>query len=734
MPTARAQLPTSARTVRLAKFFPTQGNRARAGKMRGNDSVCRFIRSGNTAARGIARQVAHRENNVAKVTARLWRALVAAGTITIFAFQAAAQEHQVDLTKESMQDLMNIEVTSVSKREQRLSQTASAVFVITEEDIQRSGATNIPDLLRMVPGLNVAQINANTWAITARGFNSRFSNELLVLLDGRSVYTPTFDGVFWDVLDVPLQDIDRIEVIRGPGASVWATSAVNGVINIITKKASETPRPFVELLAGNVDQGFATVQYGGRAGTRTSFRAFAKYLNVRHWPSSVAPDGGDGWNDARIGFRTDSDISATDTLTFEGDLYRGRESNPSLDVTSIGSPRVQTRYEVNLGGGFLQAMWNHKYSARAGISLQASYDEYERNDLLGETRGTFDVTLQHHFGWGDRQDVVWGGEYRYSQSVSVGSLFVALVPADLKSNLLSGFVQDEIAIVPDRLHLTLGTKLERDNYTGFDALPTARLTWTPSTRQTFWTAFTRADRAPASTDESLRASLGGFSGPSGPTELVLTGNPNLKTERMIGYEAGYRRSVAEQLSVDFAAYYNRYNNQETTEPGTPFFEAGSSTPHVVIPLIFENLMSGETHGFEASINWQPASRWTISSGYAFEQIHMHLSPASQDADSVAEAEGSTPVNSAQLRSHVDLVKRLSWDTSTYFVGRLTDPAIASYTRLDTGLTLHWNKKLSLRIVGQNLLKNRHEEFVEPTGSSGTTLAKRSVYVEWEWQL
>ncbi|HEX5423176.1 MAG TPA: TonB-dependent receptor [Candidatus Acidoferrales bacterium] len=654
-------------------------------------------------------------------------------TVGILAVQAAAQDHQVDLTKESMQDLLNIEITSVSKREQRLSQTASAVFVLTQQDIQRSGATNIPDLLRMVPGLDVAQVNANTWAITARGFNSRFSNELLVLLDGRSLYTPTFDGVFWDVLDVPLEDIDRIEVIRGPGASAWATSAVNGVINIITKKASETPQRFVEALAGNVDQGFATLQYGGSVGKRTSFRAFAKYLNVNHLPSSAGPDGGDGWRDSRMGFRTDTNISPTDTLTFEGDLYRSREGNPSLDITSVGSPAVQTQYEVNLGGGFLQAVWNHTYSERAGISVQASYDEYERNDLLGETRGTSDLTLQHHFGWGDRQDLVWGVEYRYSQSSTVGSLFVALEPADLRTSLFSGFAQDEIAIIPNRLHLTVGTKLERDNYTGFDALPTARLAWTSSTRQTLWAAVTKADRAPASVDEFLRASLGGFAGPSGPTELVLTGNPNVRTEAMVGYEAGYRRSVTEQMSLDFSAYYNRYTRQETTEPGPPFFEATPSQPHVVIPLMFENLMNGETHGFEAALNWQPTPRWTLSSGYAFEQIHMHLSPASQDTDSVGEAEGSTPANSAELRSHVDVAKKVTWDTSAYFVGRLTDPAIASYTRLDTGLTLRWNKKLSLRVVGENLLKSHHKEFVEPTGSAATTLIKRSAYGEWEWK-
>src|SRR5580700_1159055 len=271
----------------------------------------------------------------------------------IFAAPAWPQQQTPDLADRSLEDLMNIEVTSVSKKEQKLSRTASAVFVITQEDIRRSGARNIPDLLRMVPGLDVAQINANTWAISARGLNGRFSNELLVVLDGRSLYTPTTGGVFWDVVDLPLEDIERIEVIRGPGASVWATSAVNGVINIITKKASDTPGAMVVAGGGTADQGFGTLQYGGNIGKDTSFRVFTKYLNQDHFPNSNGQDGGDGWNLARAGFRTDTAFSPKDTLTIEGDLYRGREGLPGLGISSFTSPPVQdVQMEVNLGGGF----------------------------------------------------------------------------------------------------------------------------------------------------------------------------------------------------------------------------------------------------------------------------------------------------------------------------------------------------------------------------------------------
>jgi iron complex outermembrane receptor protein len=651
-----------------------------------------------------------------------------------FAFPAWPHQQAADLTKASLEDLMDIQVSTVSKKQEKLSHTASAIFVITAQDIWQSSATNIPDLLRMVPGLDVAQINANTWAISARGLNGRFSNELLVLLDGRSVYSPTTDGVFWDVLDLPLEDVERIEVIRGPGASVWATNAVNGVINIITKKASETAGALVVAGGGTVDQGFGTVQYGGNVGKNTSFRAFAKYLNDDHFPNSSGQDGGDGWALSRIGFRTDTILSPRDSLSFEGDLYRGREGNPSIGIASITSPPIpDVELKVNLGGGFLEGMWNHTYSPDAGMSLQVSYDEYERNDNLGETRGTSDIAFQHHFAWGGRQNLSWGIEYRYSRSRTVGSLLVSLNPPNRGTQLFSSFVQDEIAILPDHLFLTVGTKFENGYFSGFDLQPSVRVAWTPSAERTLWAAVSDADRNPAATDTSIVSNLGGFTGPNGPVALRLLGNPNLSSEKTIAYEAGYRMSLAEQLSLDFAAYYNDQYDQETTEPGAPFFEPTPAPPHLVVPLVYANLSYGESHGFEIAANWKVASRWTLSPGYEFEQIHMHLKPTSQNTTSVPEAEGSSPVHSAQLRSHLALPRGLSWDASAYFVDRLADPVIPAYTRFDTGLTWQWNKKSSLRFVGQNLLKDRHEEFVDSLGSAGTTLIKRSAYVEWTWQ-
>ncbi len=618
---------------------------------------------------------------------------------------------------------MNIEVTSVSKNEQKLSRTAAAAFVITQDDIRRSGANNIPDLLRMVPGMDVAQIDANTWAISARGLNGRFSNKLLVLVDGRTVYTPTFGGVFWDVLDVPLEDIDRIEVIRGPGGSLWGANAVNGVINIITKKSGDTPGAMLEAGGGSAGQGSETLQYGGSV-KGTDFRAFEKYLNDGPSPGLTGPDGADGWHVLRGGFRSDTTVSSRDTLTFDGDLYSGREGLTTA-LQQIGT-------QVNLSGGFLQGIWNRTYSPRSDMTLQVSYDQYARNDVVGEKRKTFGLSFQDHLRWSERHDLTWGFEYRRSASNAPGSFFVSFVPSRVTTQLLSSFLQDEIAILPDRLYLTVGTKLEDNHYTGFEAMPSIRVAFAPSANRTIWAAMSRVDRTPSETDNGLRANLGELPPFGGlPVFLQLIGNPHFQDEVSTVYEAGFRTAAAKRLTLDLSAYYGNYDDQQTTEPAAPFLE--SPPPHLVVPLVYANLMHGEIHGLEISANWKPAARWTLSPGYAFEQIHMHLAPASQDTTSVAEAQGSSPAHSAQLRSSIVLWRNVNWDASIYFVDRLVGLATPSYTRVDTQLSVPLGERGVLSLVGQNLARDHHQEFSDSTGSVISTLVKRSVYAKLAWQ-
>ena len=663
------------------------------------------------------------------------RASILLAVLGAFAINAWPQQKAPDLTSASLEDLMNIEVVSVSKTEQKLSHTASAVFVITPEDIRRSGATNIPDLLRLVPGVQVAQINSNTWAISVRGLDFRFSNKLLVMVDGRSVYTPTFGGVFWDVLDLPLEDIERIEVIRGPGGSIWGANAVNGVINIVMKKASQTPGALVTAGGGNVNQGFDTLQYGGKIGESTDYRVYTKYFNNDHFPGLTGPDGGDGWHLLQGGFRTDSSLSEKDTLTFQANIYTGRNGLPTNQFPSLTPPiPLPAELPVNLDGGFIQGIWRRDYSAQSDSTLQVSYDQYERDDQLREARRTFDITFQHHFVWTERHNLVWGFEYRDSSSRTDGDLLVSLSPPHLNNQWFSVFAQDQIAIVPDQFYLTAGAKAERNDYTGFNLMPSARAVWTPSPSQTLWAAVSDAARSPTSLDTSIRATRTSFFEPDGTLAVLsLEGNPHFQNESLVAYEFGYRRTVRDQLSLDFASYYNDYDDLETTEPAAPIFENTPAPPHLLLPLTFENLMHGEAHGFEISANWKAANRWTLSPGYAFERIHMHLAPTSHDTTSVAGAEGSSPVHSAQLRSHLALSHNLAWDTSAYFVDRLLDPSVPSYTRLDSGLSWQFAEKAKVSIVGQNLVKDHHMEFVDFTGTVRTTLIKRCAYAKLSWE-
>jgi len=496
-----------------------------------------------------------------------------------------------DLTATSIEDLMNVEITTSSKSEQKLSQTAAAVFVITEEDIRRSGANNIPDLLRMVPGMDVAQINANTWAISARGMNARFSNELLVLLDGRPVYVYTFGGVDWDVLDLPLEDIQQIEVIRGPGGSIWGANAVNGVINIITKRARDTHGTMVVAGGGNQQQGFGTLQQGARIGGNTDYRVFAKYENNVPEGALSQPGGGDGWHMLRGGFRVDTAASSKDALSFEGDVYTNREGQPGTIFPSVTATQQQLVFpEVDLSGYYLQGEWRHTISSHSESAFQISYDHSERLDFLGESRGTLYLEFYHHVAWGRRHDVVWGLGYEHSASQTKENLTFYPVPADLNIQVFSGFVQYQFAVIPDRLLFTTGTKLEHFPFSGFAVMPSARLAWTPSKKHTLWAAVSRALRTPAEDDVTGRISVAGLPPQNGlPVILTIQGNPHVSPEQSVSYEAGYRAALHERFSIDLAAFFTRFDDQETSEPGAPYEILTPAPAHLILPLIYHNL-------------------------------------------------------------------------------------------------------------------------------------------------
>jgi iron complex outermembrane receptor protein len=640
------------------------------------------------------------------------------------------------LASQSLEDLMSMKVTSVSKKEETLSRTAAAIFVITLEDIARSGALNIPDLLRMVPGVDVAQISANAWAISIRGFNAKYDNKLMVMVDGRSVYTQTNSDVNWDTFDVPLEDIERIEVIRGPGGSSWGANAVNGVINIITKKASESRGETITGSGGNLDQGSGFAQYGGAFKKSTDFRVYGKYFNYDHMPGADAESGGDGWHMLRGGFRSDTTLSAKDTLTMQGDFYAGREGDPAFTLPSVTSPGfVVLNGQVDLRGGFIQSVWNHSYSERSNTTLQISFDRYTRGDpVLPETRDTVLADFQHNVSWGSRQSIVCGVGYNFTTDRLVSTLTVSFTPENRATDLFSSFVQDEISLIPDRLYLTVGTKLEHNDYTGFGLMPTARGAWILTPRDTLWAAVSRALRTPARDDTNFRLNLGDVAPPeSTPDLLAILSNPRLKDERLIAYEFGYRSQIRQNLSFDAAGYYNDYDDLRTSEPGTPFFEETPAPPHLVLPLVYANLMYGETHGAEAFASWKATNRWTLSPGYALELVHLHTDPQSEDTQTGPFIMGTVPRHMAGLRSHLDLSHGFTSDVNANFVDRLPAQGIPSYTRLDAQLSWKIGERLQGSVVGQNLLVGHRLEFVDPNSNENSTAIKRSAYAKLSLQ-
>jgi len=646
---------------------------------------------------------------------------------------------QRDLSQVSLEDLMNIKVTSVSRKEQKMSQAAAAIFVITQEDIHRSGATNIPDLLRMVPGLDVSQINANTWAVSARGFNTQFVAKLLVLIDGRAVYTPLLGGVNWDTQDVPLEDIDRIEVIRGPGAALWGANAVNGVINIVTKKAADTQGGLITGGGGTEGQGYGTVQYGGTLRGNTSYRIFTKYLNHGSLPALDGSSGEDDWHLLHGGFRTDTSISSKDSLTLQGDLFTGGEGATIIHIASVDPPVTDNNFDTHtsLSGGNILGRWHHDFSSRSDTTFQFYFDNYARTGPeASETRDTVDFDFNHHFAWGSRQDVNWGLGYRRTWDKTVGTIDQAFNPADLTLHLFNSFVQDTITLNPDRVFLTVGTKLEDSYFNGYDFDPGVSLAWTPSNRETFWAAVSRATRTPARRDNGLNAALAVFPDPAGsstPVEVILFGNPHLASEHVIAYQTGFRAQPNGRLSIDVSFFFNNYDHLISLEPGPEVFEPSPVPARFVKPTTFENLLYGTTEGAEAAANLKITNRWTLSPGYAFLEMHLHTKPASLDTSSAADYQGSNPQHQAQLRSHTELFHGLSWDASAYFVSALPFQEVASYTRIDSQLTWKFAERGEFSLVGQNLLQDHHLESFDAITLANSSLIKRSAYTKFTWR-
>jgi iron complex outermembrane receptor protein len=649
--------------------------------------------------------------------------------LVVFAGFAFAQTEEViqppsALKRLSVEELMDIEVTSVSKYPEKLSVAAAAVAVLTQEDIESSGFTSIPEALRLVPGLNVARLDSHTWAISSRGFNDIFANKLLVLIDGRSVYTPLFSGVFWEVQDTLLADIERIEVVRGPGATLWGANAVNGVINIITKSARDTQGLLVSSGGGTEEQGFVNLRYGVKLDENAFLRVYAKYFNR---DASVLPNGTeahDAWDMYQGGFRLDWEPSSENSFTFQGDIYTGNQDEIYAVPTTTFPFAGTIAATDTVSGGNLLGRWSHSFSSDSQLTVQAYYDRTERDSpIFGEKRDTGDIDLQHRFALGKRQEVIWGLGFRSTHDEVRNSLNISLLPEKRTLNLYSAFLQDEISLVPESLRLTLGSKFEHNDFTGFEIQPSARLLWTPGHAQTLWTSVSRAVRTPSRTESDIRLN------PAPPVPLppgliTILGNPEMDSEQLIAYEVGYRLQPIDQLKLDLTAFYNDYDDLRT-------LELTMSGP--VSPSRVANNLFGESYGAEISATAQVSKRWRLQGSYSYLDVQLHRRAGSQDSLSEKAAEGSSPHHQFFVRSLLDLGWNIQFDATLRYVDVLPAPQIASYLTLDLRVAWSPRKDVEFALVGQNLLDDRHPEFAPTFVGTQQTEVERSIYGMVVWR-
>ncbi len=641
----------------------------------------------------------------------------------------AADEEMLDL---DLSQFMEIQITSAGRKAQNLGDVAAAVYVIDQEAIHNSGVTSIPEALRMVPGLQVSRMNATKWAITSRGFNGVFSNKLLVQIDGRSVYTPSYSGVYWDVQNVVLEDVERIEVIRGPGATLWGANAVNGVINVITKQSSDTQGGLVTVAAGNHETGIASMRYGTQLNKDTYGRF---YLHAHAQDSyQLLADETDAHDDSQLssaGFRLDGDIGLKDSWTLQGDLYQGDDSQLLFPYWTEDSPMPLTVDDQIKSDGYnLLGRWQHKISETNSWNLQAYFDATKRDEIyLGQKHDTVDLDFQHHFQWAEN-DIVWGLGYRNITDEFRNTYMVSMEPATQTTELFSGFIQDEIALFEDKFKLTLGTKVEYNDFTGAEIQPSIRLLWKVNPGNNIWTAVSRAVRTPSRVEDSGQIALDPIPIPPFPM-VSVHGNPELEAEEVIAYEAGYRYSPNNNVSVDLALFYNDYEKLTNYLPKNP------------VTILFVNGMEGQSYGLELSSRWKPLSWLTAELAYSYIDLKMTSTIAIGQDFSISDlvAEESSPEHQISLRSSMDLSETLRFNLWARYVDQLTasgqaayyaEIIVEDYVALDLNLIWTPIEQLELMLVGQNLLESHHLEYVHEYFIPATEIGQ-SVYAKLTWK-
>lgn len=603
---------------------------------------------------------------------------------------------EIDVTHTSIDDLLNMNVSTVSKVEESYWSSAAAIYVLNSEKIRRSGVTSIPEAIRLVPGVQVARIDANKWAVSVRGFSSQTSNKLLVLIDGRSVYDLLFSGVFWESKDVMLEDVERIEVIRGPGGTLWGTNAVNGVINIITKSAKDTQGGLVATGAGSEERGFGSVRYGAKVGNDDYMRIYGKFQDRDSgYIAGHEPD--DDSRFGQVGFRLDSAVSSDSSMTFQGDMYDGKQGNLDNSVAA----------EQETSGGNLMLRWKRVFQDQSSLTTLSYYDHTQLDHpLLDEKRDTFAVETQYMFQPYESHRMVIGLNYKYSSDQTDNGTLLTLDPDKRSDSQIGFFLEDSIELVDAKTFLTLGSKFENNDYTGLEVKPTIRLSWLLYPSNSIWSAISRAVRVPSRLEDDAVISV-----PGGQT---FRGDRNVDSESVVAYELGYRALLTDPIVFDLVGFYNTYDNLITTEE-----------------LTFGNKSYGSSYGSSVVLSWQPLTNWRLESIYSYFRMDLELDRDSLDnpATRVDGIEGADSRNICSLQSLLDIGDRWELDTIIRYVDSLPTQNVESYLVADLRLGYKLSSKIDLSLVGQNLLDNHHFE----QNSQNSTAVQHGVYGKIVWR-
>jgi iron complex outermembrane recepter protein len=669
---------------------------------------------------------------VMKVNKRI-KIFIISSILFIFNCSSNIQKIDNDLAPLSIEDLMKLKVTTPEKRVTKWAESATPIFVITAEDIHRSGYTNFADILKLVPGMQVARMDANKWAVSCRGFNDIFASKLLVLIDGRSVYTPLFSGVFWETIDLVFDDVDRIEVIRGPGATLWGSNAVDGVINIITKKASQTQQSLCQVGFGSEERAVTSIRYGGQLSHNHYYRCYAKYFKRDNFVQDNGKKANDEWSAIRGGFRADVNLTNKDWLTYQGDFSNNRIGQLARIIASPTNPQFQTFDTTAIvNSSYFLTRYTHTTSTTSDLICQFYYDYNKREAInMSGTFHTFDFDLQHRFGLGMNQEILWGIGYRFLKDDIQGTFNMSMNPTKSNLPVATVFFQDNLALFDDRIRMTFGSKFEHNDFTGWEIQPNIRLLGIVNKYQSMWCALSRAVRTPSRVENNIMGLREVRNILGAPFYIMMVGNHDFKAEELLAHEVGYRWKFANYFIMDLAIFYNKYSKLRSYQLEIEPFKFYNGFG---VPIYFVNKMSGYSYGGELTLDFELFPWWRIQTYYSYLKIDLQLKQKNYnyyDVNKLAKStEGESPTHQFSIRHIISMSQRFEFNCLICYVDGLSTQKVDSYWNLDSRFACNLAKKYQIAVVGQNLFAPRHWEYRPLYSDIVPSAVERGVYGEF----